>query len=472
MRICLFSDGYPPWDRGGAQRIAAQLAEGYAEHGHETHVVTTVTDRSEAGRSVENGVVVHRLWTPRPRSLLPYLTVRNPLIDRALPDVLVDVAPDVVHAHNVHYLSNACLRIADEHGLPIVKTFHDAGTVSYGELTTVAERAPLNFRRENGAADDNRADRSHETPEMAAVNAGSRGTVLERTDGDAFSRIGRDSIALPASTYRVSPGYQTLEQRLRYFPPRTESNRRCLASRVDVGVAVSEALRRGLAVNGVVCERVVRNGIDASTFDIPDRAAPTERTFRRSHGLADDPFVLFGGRTSDEKGAAHLAVAFARLTDDGVGARLLVTGEDDSVAEMRRIAGPAADRIVAAGWLPRPAIRTAFRAARVVASPSVHLDPFPTVNLEAFAAGTPVVTTAFGGASELVDDGVDGRIVDPRDVSALAAALESFLTSPERADAFGTAGRRKVRERFTVNRQVRAYLDLLETARIGERPAE
>ncbi len=472
MRICLLSDGYPPWDRGGAQRIAAQLAEGYADRSHETHVVTTVTDRGETGRSIENGVAVHRIWTPRPRSILPYLTVRNPLIERSLPAVLVDIAPDVVHAHNVHYLSNASLRIADEHGLPIVKTFHDAGTVSYGELTAVAERAPLGFRRENSTPAADGTDHSSATTEMAAVNGGSSGAVSGRSDADRLTGVaadGPETEALPSSAYRVSPSQQALEQGLRYFPPRTEANRECLARRVDLGVAVSDALRRGLAVNGVDCERVVRNGINVERFKRPDQSAPSEQAFRHSHGLSNAPFVLFGGRTSYEKGAAHLAAAFARLRDESE-ARLLVTGDDDCVAAMKRIAGPAADHIVSTGWLPRPAIRTAFRSARVIVTPSVHLDPFPTVNLEAFAAGTPVVTTTFGGASELVDDGVDGRVVDPRDVSALATALESFVADAERADAFSAAGHRKVSDRFSVERQTRDYLELLEAVRVGDYP--
>ena len=479
MRICLLSDGYPPWERGGAQRIAAQLAEGYAERGHETHVVTTVPDRGETGRSVVDSVVVHRLWTPRLRSALPYLTLRNPLVERSLPDLLVDIAPDVVHAHNVHYLSNASLRIADERGLPIVKTFHDMGTVSYGELTTVAERAPADFRSERGAVVEATTPRptldSSAPPEVAAVDGGSSAGPTDRSSaGDPFSRLGSDAdaVTLPAAAYRVSPVQQAVEQGLRYLPPRNGANRRCLTERVDVGVAVSEALRRGLAVNGVECERVIHNGIDAPRLERPDPDAPSEAEFRRRHGIGDGPFVLFGGRTSYEKGGAHLAAAFARLTADGIDATLLVTGDDGYVERMRELAGPAADRIVSPGWLSRPALRTAFRSARVVASPSVHLDPFPTVNLEAFAAGTPVVTTAFGGASELVDDGVNGRIVDPRDESALADALESFLTDAERAAAFGAAGRETVRDRFTVDGQVGGYLDLLEAARVGDRPAD
>ena len=61
MRIALFSDGYPPWARGGAQKIAAQLAAGYRERGHEVAVVTAVTEPSAAGRATAAGVEVRKL---------------------------------------------------------------------------------------------------------------------------------------------------------------------------------------------------------------------------------------------------------------------------------------------------------------------------------------------------------------------------------------------------------------------------
>ena len=85
------------------------------------------------------------------------------------------------------------------------------------------------------------------------------------------------------------------------------------------------------------------------------------------------------------------------------------------------------------------------------------------MNLEALAAGTPVVTTRFGGASELVADGETGRVVDPRDVSELADALASLMGDPGRAVEMGRRGRRVVRRAFTVEAQVDAYLNLFES---------
>lgn len=135
MQITVLSDGFPPWDRGGEQKIAARLAEGYAERGHE---VGGVTDRWEAGWATANGAAVRTLWTPKPRSILPYLTF-NPFVVRSVERALDAFGPDVAHAHNVHYLSNAAVRAATNHG-PVVKTYHDAGTVSYGERATWTTR--------------------------------------------------------------------------------------------------------------------------------------------------------------------------------------------------------------------------------------------------------------------------------------------------------------------------------------------
>ncbi|WP_254546563.1 glycosyltransferase family 4 protein [Halomarina pelagica] len=408
MRVLVLSDGYPPWDRGGAQTIAAQLARGYARRGHDVSALATVADRDDVGRSAREGVTVYRTYSPHPDRLLPYLTVHNPFAVGPCRRLLDRLAPDVVHAHNVHWLSNGCLRAAARRSIPVVKTFHDAGTVSYGELTHFVEDVPVGEGR------------------------------------------------ISAAAYRVDPWYQLKRQRLGYFPLRNRRNRRCMDRCVDVGVAVSRELRRALRANGVPCDEVIHNGVDVEPFD---RETGDAEAFRGRHDLGSSPVVLFGGRTGYNKGGRHLAAAFARLDLDDPPA-LLVTGDSAYVDRMREVAEAAGDRIVSTGWLAREGLRTAFDAATVVATPSVHLDPFPTVNLEAFAGATPVVTTRFGGARELVEHERDGLVVDPRDVDRLAAALSRLLDDPDLAAAYGAAGRRKVERSFTVEGQVDAYLDV------------
>lgn len=412
MHICVFSDGYPPWERGGAQKVAAQLAEGYRRRGHEVSVITTVADRAETGRTLMTGIDVHRLFTPQWDALLPYLSIHNPFVVGPCARLLDRLDLDVVHAHNVHWLSKASLnRAADQ--VPVVKTFHDAGTVSYGELTGFVE--------------------------------GDRPSGAE---------------PIPAETYRVSPWRQLREQKLRYFPLRNRLNRRYLDRHVDVGVAVSHELRRALEANGIPCHATIHNGIDTERAT---RMDGDEAAFRRAHGLGDARIVLFGGRTGYNKGGAHLAGAFARLAAEVEDVALVVTGDDDYAERMREIAAPYGDRIVTTGWLSRATLDAAFRAATVVATPSIHLDPFPTVNLEAFARATPVVTTRFGGATELVTHGENGFVVDPFEIGALADALRTLIENPAVAAAYGTAGWETVERNFTLEGTIDAYADLVES---------
>ena len=71
-------------------------------------------------------------------------------------------------------------------------------------------------------------------------------------------------------------------------------------------------------------------------------------------------------------------------------------------------------------------------------------DVIPNVLAEAMATGVPVVGTDVGGVTELIEDGVDGRVVPERDPQALADALEDLWRNPQRARDFGRSGRRKV----------------------------
>jgi glycosyltransferase involved in cell wall biosynthesis len=75
--------------------------------------------------------------------------------------------------------------------------------------------------------------------------------------------------------------------------------------------------------------------------------------------------------------------------------------------------------------------------------------------MEAMSLEVPVVATRVGALHELVEDGVEGRLVPPGDPAALAGAMEEMLADPERLAAAGGAARRKVLAQFTVDRVAR-----------------
>lgn len=78
--------------------------------------------------------------------------------------------------------------------------------------------------------------------------------------------------------------------------------------------------------------------------------------------------------------------------------------------------------------------------------PSVVFDSFPTVNLEALAAGRPVIATCLGGGRELVRDGQEGFIVNPLRTEALTEQLLALLSDEALAARLGAAGRRRIEQ--------------------------
>ena len=81
----------------------------------------------------------------------------------------------------------------------------------------------------------------------------------------------------------------------------------------------------------------------------------------------------------------------------------------------------------------------------------------PNASLEAMAAGLPVIATDVGGMSEQVDDGVTGRLVGRDDVEGLAAAVVEAAGDRDRREAWGEAGKRRVAERFGLERMIAEY---------------
>lgn len=103
-----------------------------------------------------------------------------------------------------------------------------------------------------------------------------------------------------------------------------------------------------------------------------------------------------------------------------------------------------------------------LRAADLFVHPS-HQEGFSNAILEAMAAGLPVVACDVGGNPEAVVDGVTGRLVPPRDPTALATAMEEILADPAKRRSMGEAGRRRATEQFSLDRMVREIGEMYES---------
>ena len=222
-------------------------------------------------------------------------------------------------------------------------------------------------------------------------------------------------------------------------------------------VAVSDATRDSLVAQGYPRERTitVHNGIEPHEAAAPATLEP-EPT---------GPVLLEVGRLCDVKGQRELIEALSQLDRDDV--TLLLAGEDLETggAYLRALEQEAQELGVASRVRflgRRDDVPALLAAADALVLPS-WIEGLPLVVLEAMTAGVPVVATSVGGTPEAVVDGETGLLVPPRNVSALAGAIDAMLVDPDRARRLGEAGRQRAREHFDAESAARTTVGLYET---------
>lgn len=169
-----------------------------------------------------------------------------------------------------------------------------------------------------------------------------------------------------------------------------------------------------------------------------DRFRPDRRSleWRRSLGIADDAVAIgFLGRLVLEKGLDIFAEVTAELTRRGVAHRVLVIGDGPA----RDWFADAVPDAVFAGFQSGDDLGRAVGSMDVFFNPSVT-ETFGNVTLEAMACGVPVVAARATGAVDLLEEGVNGFLVPPRDVSAYADAIQRFATDHDLRARAGAAG--------------------------------
>jgi glycosyltransferase involved in cell wall biosynthesis len=174
---------------------------------------------------------------------------------------------------------------------------------------------------------------------------------------------------------------------------------------------------------------------------------------------AEEALLITAGHLQAWKGQDLAVEAAHRLAGAGTRFVWLLCGaavEPEFTARLReqiRQRG-LGDRVRLLG--ERADLTDLLAAADVAVHTSVRPEPFGLVVVEAMAAGTGVVGPAEGALPEILRDGVEGRLVPPRDADALARVLAGLLRDPAALRTMGEAARERARAEFGIERQVRA----------------
>jgi glycosyltransferase involved in cell wall biosynthesis len=174
------------------------------------------------------------------------------------------------------------------------------------------------------------------------------------------------------------------------------------------------------------------------------------------------PNILFLGRLGKRKGIYELLDALAAVKGQGTEFRLVAAG-DGEIAEVVAKAHELglSSNVEVPGWIDEHRKGDLLRSADLFVLPS-HAEGLPMSLLEAMAAGLPVVCSSVGGIPTAVTDGLEGIIVPPGDINALADALTRLLTDKELRARLGCKAFERAKRDFDVRKSVDRLASLYE----------
>jgi glycosyltransferase involved in cell wall biosynthesis len=212
-------------------------------------------------------------------------------------------------------------------------------------------------------------------------------------------------------------------------------------------VPASESVRARLRERGIPVEEPISPGVAAR----PPRPP-----------LSFPPTIAFAGRLAPEKGVEILLQALPAVLARVPEARLVVAGDGPLARRLRDLAAEigVSTRTRFLGHVAPLEVDVELASAWVQVVPSLWDEPFGLVAAEAMMRGTAVVASRAGGLAESVVDGDTGLLVPRADPPALADALVRVLSSRERAEAMGAAGRRRALRDFQESAYVDAFLEV------------
>ncbi len=197
---------------------------------------------------------------------------------------------------------------------------------------------------------------------------------------------------------------------------------------------------------------LVLNAVDVARFDPRSMRRPEAR--EKLGVPSNAPLIAGAGRLNPQKNFLLFLEIAAAIHREFPEARFLIagTGPEEAMLKERSRSLGLESAVTFAGYVADP--RLVYRACDLLLMPSRY-EGLPMTLLEAMAMGTPVVASRLDGMAEVIDSGTDGFLCASEKPESFVEEIRKLLSSPDLAEAIGTAARTKVLEKFSAERMVR-----------------
>jgi glycosyltransferase involved in cell wall biosynthesis len=208
--------------------------------------------------------------------------------------------------------------------------------------------------------------------------------------------------------------------------------------------------------------RVIYNTLDPVQYQ---PIAGRDPALAAELGINMDAFVIAAVAVlREEKDHTTLLHAIRHVVDAVPGAQLLVVGDGPDRPALEALAAQLGITANVHFLGNRSDVLALLGVADVATLSSFTIENFPYAILEAMAVGRGAVCTAVGGLPEMIEDGVTGYLVPPKDPRALGRRLVDVAQSPDRGAAMGAAARQRLEQRFAIDQAAASIADLLDDA--------
>ena len=223
----------------------------------------------------------------------------------------------------------------------------------------------------------------------------------------------------------------------------------------DVYVSLSRQIEGELVEAGFTNGEIVHipNGVDANLF-YPIKSREGKIELKRRLSIPDKKIVVFVGRLDSQKRIDLLIEVFTEVNRLLSQTHLIVIGEG---SEKNKIQSMLNENITLVGVVNN--VDAYLRASDLLVLPSLA-EGMSNVILEAMATGLPVISTKVGSNPEVIDNGINGILLDIQDQTGFKENIIRVLTDGSLAEKMGQRAREKVVERFTIERVAADYLKL------------
>ena len=400
MRILMLTQSYAPIV-GGIEHMVEDISGELAKRGHEVAIATLRQPQSEPVGS--DSVPAYGLDTSIRK--IPGLQLDeerthappapDPWTTRELRQLMQSFRPDVVHAHD--WLIHSYLPLDRRSSPALLLSMHDYG------LTCATRR---------------------------------------------FMHRGKELCSGPGPAKCVQCSCEVYESVAKGAPTAlgTRMSERRVRKHVDVFLPVSSAVRDLCRLGPEDTHRVINNFVVGQPEPLGNEPELAQ--------LPQEPYVMYFGDVSREKGVNNLIAAYRELEAPPP---LVLLGR--RVGEIEESPG-----VTILGRMPHRIVLEALRRSLFTVAPSIWSDPFPVVALEAAAAGKPTIASRIGGLQDSVVDGETGFLVPPGDRPALTQAMQRLIDEPELRERLGAAAAARQAELYTPGAVIPQYEQAYELA--------